>query len=67
MAVLQLIRRYCSGDQPFDVVLLDVALGEGPTGHDVARLLRRRRDVVQRLVVLLGGCVVQYRESQAIG
>ena len=30
----------------FDVVLLDVALGEGPTGHDVARLLRRRRDVV---------------------
>jgi DNA-binding response OmpR family regulator len=35
-----------AGDQPFDVVLLDVALGEGPTGHDVARLLRRRRDVV---------------------
>jgi len=32
--------------QPFDVVLLDIALGEGPTGHDVARLLRRRRDVV---------------------
>jgi DNA-binding response OmpR family regulator len=27
-------------------VLLDVALGEGPTGHDVARLLRDRRDVV---------------------
>ena len=27
-------------------MLLDVALGEGPTGHDVARLLRRRRDVV---------------------
>ena len=35
-----------AGDQPFDVVLLDVALGEGPTGHDVARLLRSRRDVV---------------------
>jgi DNA-binding response OmpR family regulator len=35
-----------AADQPFDVVLLDVALGEGPTGHDVARLLRRRRDVV---------------------
>ena len=32
--------------QQFDCVLLDVALGEGPTGHDVARLLRRRRDVV---------------------
>jgi DNA-binding response OmpR family regulator len=27
-------------------VLLDVALGAGPTGHDVARLLRGRRDVV---------------------
>src|SRR4051794_34247693 len=35
-----------AADQLFDVVLLDVALGEGPTGHDVARLLRRRRDVV---------------------
>ena len=35
-----------AGDKPLDVVLLDVALGEGPTGHDVARLLRRRRDVV---------------------
>jgi DNA-binding response OmpR family regulator len=33
-------------DRPYDVVLLDVALGEGPTGHDVARLLRDRRDVV---------------------
>ncbi len=32
--------------RPFDVVLLDVALGAGPTGHDVARLLRGRRDVV---------------------
>jgi DNA-binding response OmpR family regulator len=35
-----------AADQPFDVVLLDIALGEGPTGHDVARLLRRRRDIV---------------------
>ena len=32
--------------RPFDVVLLDVALGAGPTGHDVARMLRSRRDVV---------------------
>ena len=32
--------------QPYDIVLLDVALGAGPTGHDVARLLRDRRDVV---------------------
>ena len=32
--------------RPYDVVLLDVALGAGPTGHDVARLLRGRRDVV---------------------
>src|SRR5215208_6070723 len=32
--------------QPYDVVLLDVALGAGPTGHDVARMLRGRRDVV---------------------
>jgi DNA-binding response OmpR family regulator len=35
-----------AADRPFDVVLLDVALGAGPTGHDVARLLRARRDVV---------------------
>jgi DNA-binding response OmpR family regulator len=35
-----------AADRAFDVVLLDVALGEGPTGHDVARLLRDRRDVV---------------------
>jgi DNA-binding response OmpR family regulator len=32
--------------RPFDIVLLDVALGSGPTGHDVARMLRGRRDVV---------------------
>jgi two-component system response regulator MtrA len=35
-----------AADRAYDVVLLDVALGEGPTGHDVARLLRDRRDVV---------------------
>jgi DNA-binding response OmpR family regulator len=33
-------------EQAFDIVLLDVALGAGPTGHDVARLLRDRRQVV---------------------
>jgi DNA-binding response OmpR family regulator len=33
-------------ERPFDIVLLDVALGAGPTGHDVARMLRGRRDVV---------------------
>jgi DNA-binding response OmpR family regulator len=35
-----------AAERPFDIVLLDVALGAGPTGHDVARLLRGRRDVV---------------------
>ncbi len=30
----------------FDVVLLDVALGPGPSGHDVCRTLRSRRNVV---------------------
>jgi DNA-binding response OmpR family regulator len=30
----------------FDVVLLDVALGPGPSGYDVARELRSRRNVV---------------------
>ena len=35
-----------AADRPYDVVLLDVALGPGPAGHDVARLLRARRDVV---------------------
>jgi DNA-binding response OmpR family regulator len=35
-----------AGARPYDVVLLDVALGAGPTGHDVARMLRGRRDVV---------------------
>jgi DNA-binding response OmpR family regulator len=35
-----------AAERPFDIVLLDVALGGGPTGHDVARMLRSRRDVV---------------------
>jgi DNA-binding response OmpR family regulator len=35
-----------AAERPYDIVLLDVALGAGPTGHDVARLLRSRRDVV---------------------
>ena len=30
----------------FDIVLLDVALGRGPSGYDVARALRARRNVV---------------------
>jgi DNA-binding response OmpR family regulator len=33
------------GRVQFDVILLDVALGPGPTGHDVARALRARRNV----------------------
>ena len=32
-------------DSRFDVVLLDVALGAGPNGHEVCRSLRARRDV----------------------
>jgi len=32
-------------DGRFDVVLLDVALGSGPNGHDVCRSMRARRDV----------------------
>jgi DNA-binding response OmpR family regulator len=35
-----------AAEKPYDIVLLDVALGAGPTGHDVARMLRSRRDVV---------------------
>src|ERR687894_3319778 len=30
----------------FDIVLLDVALGPGPSGYDVARELRAQRNVV---------------------
>src|SRR6187455_1226990 len=33
-------------ERSYDVVLLDVALGAGPTGYGVARMLRSRRDVV---------------------
>jgi len=35
-----------AADRAYDVVLLDVALGAGPAGYDVARLLRARRDIV---------------------
>jgi DNA-binding response OmpR family regulator len=31
---------------PFDIVILDVLLGEGPDGHEVCRTLRERRNVV---------------------
>ena len=34
-----------AADRSYDVVLLDVALGPGPTGYDVARALRARRNV----------------------
>jgi DNA-binding response OmpR family regulator len=33
------------GREQYDVILLDVALGPGPTGYDVARALRARRNV----------------------
>src|SRR4051812_22021117 len=36
-----------AAERSFDVVLIDVALGAGPTGYDVARMLRSRRVVVQ--------------------
>jgi two-component system, OmpR family, response regulator RegX3 len=35
-----------AGSEPFDVVLLDVALGPGPSGYEVCRALRERGDVV---------------------
>jgi DNA-binding response OmpR family regulator len=35
-----------TANAPFDIVLLDVALGPGLAGHDVARELRSRRNVV---------------------
>ncbi len=35
-----------AGDQQFDVILLDVALGPGPNGYEVCRTLRGRRNVV---------------------
>jgi DNA-binding response OmpR family regulator len=33
-------------NEPFDIVLLDVALGPGPDGYEVCRTLRARRNVV---------------------
>src|SRR5208282_3970334 len=36
----------CAGRERFDVVLLDVALGPGPSGYEVCRTLRERRNVV---------------------
>jgi DNA-binding response OmpR family regulator len=36
---------YATTDR-FDIVLLDVALGEGPDGYEVTRTLRERRNVV---------------------
>jgi DNA-binding response OmpR family regulator len=35
-----------AGEERFDVVLLDVALGAGPSGYEVCRTLRQRRNVV---------------------
>ena len=35
-----------AGTDHFDIVLLDVALGPGPSGHDVCRTLRARRNMV---------------------
>jgi DNA-binding response OmpR family regulator len=35
-----------AGSQPFDIVLLDVALGSSPDGYEVCRALRVRRNVV---------------------
>ena len=32
--------------RPYDIVLLDVALGAGPDGYEVCRTLRGRRDIV---------------------
>ena len=36
-----------AGRGQFDVILLDVALGPGPTGYDVARALRARRSTAR--------------------
>ena len=35
-----------ASEDSFDIVLLDVALGQGPSGYDVCRSLRERRNVV---------------------
>src|SRR3954468_182684 len=39
------------GRAQFDVILLDVALGPGPTGYDVARALRARRNVTPGIML----------------
>jgi DNA-binding response OmpR family regulator len=35
-----------AGSEPFDIILLDVALGSGPNGYDVCRALREQRNIV---------------------
>src|SRR6201746_1836066 len=40
-----------AGRGQFDVILLDVALGPGPTGYDVARALRARRNVTPLIML----------------
>jgi DNA-binding response OmpR family regulator len=35
-----------AGREQYDIILLDVALGAGPSGYDVCRTLRERRNVV---------------------
>jgi DNA-binding response OmpR family regulator len=35
-----------AGEEHFDVILLDVALGAGPNGYEVCRALRERRNIV---------------------
>ena len=35
-----------ASEEKFDVILLDVALGSGPNGYEVCRVLRARRNVV---------------------
>src|SRR5436190_8612295 len=35
----------------YDIVLLDVALGPGPSGHDVCRTLRSRRNMVPLIML----------------
>src|ERR1700709_43147 len=40
-----------AGRGHFDVILLDVALGPGPTGYDIARALRARRNVTPLIML----------------
>jgi DNA-binding response OmpR family regulator len=35
-----------ASEEQFDVILLDVALGAGPSGYEVCRVLRERRNIV---------------------